>query len=348
MPADGATLADGGVGADENVSLDGGPRPDGDRADDSGLGAESDRSRELDRARDLGTLDMEVARDGHVGNLLEFPALGLPEGPRAPDVRPVAPGEPAPEGLSLGEEAREEVPGEVVLPTMGDVVKDLRVTDVHAHAREVREDLPRPGLFLEPLDVVVHVHLGDAELARVVDGDEPDGDDALPEGMGPVELEEVHVGDVVSADDEEPAPLEVPLGVLHRACGPELGLFPDVPDVRPEEGAVTESLLDDLPQVPQGEDHLGEPQIGKVGDQVGDGRDIDNGNAGFRPLEGEGTEPGPLAPAHDADLHRGVSVQEVIKGAWWNLPFGASGDPGREADAIRAGGGTGGSRPREA
>ena len=68
----------------------------------------------LDRSLDLRPVHGEVADDVREFDILQFPPLCLPEGVRAADIGPVAPGKPAFQGMALPHQIGEEVAGEII------------------------------------------------------------------------------------------------------------------------------------------------------------------------------------------------------------------------------------------
>lgn len=100
VPED-AFLPDARVGADQHVVADGRAGGNRHRADDPRVLPERDRTAELDRSLDLSPVHGEVPDDIGKINPLEFPPLRLPQGMRAPDIRPVPPGQPAFEGMAF-------------------------------------------------------------------------------------------------------------------------------------------------------------------------------------------------------------------------------------------------------
>ncbi len=136
------------------------------------------------------------------------------------DVLPVALRDGPAQRLGRRPAAGEDVAGEVDGPAGLDVVEDPGVEDVDARVDGVAEDLAPRRLLEEALDRAVLARDDDAELERVVDLDEPDRGHRAPVVVEGHDLGEIHVGDDVAGDDEEPL-VEQLLGVADRAGGAE-------------------------------------------------------------------------------------------------------------------------------
>ena len=128
---DTALVTDARVRPDQDIVADCRTLPDGHRADNFRVSAQRDRFSELHGSLDLGAVARQVADDIGECNVLQFPAFGLAEGMGAPDIGPVAPCKPAPDGISVLHQGREKVAGKIIFCARRDMVKDPGVADVH-------------------------------------------------------------------------------------------------------------------------------------------------------------------------------------------------------------------------
>ena len=162
-------VAEHGVLAQPGARLDAAVVADDRRAHDGGIGVDLGALPEPDPLGDAEARDVDL--DLAVEDVLVGPDVGV----EGADVLPVALGHAAEERLAVVEERREDLAGEVDGPVGRDVVEDLGLEHEDAGVDGVAEHLAPGGLLEEPLDRAVVAGDDDAELERVVDGDQPDG-----------------------------------------------------------------------------------------------------------------------------------------------------------------------------
>ena len=217
-------------------------------------------------------------------------------------VGPIALGDVAVEGLALREELREEVPAEVEARPDRVAPEDARLDDVDAGIDGVREDLA-PGRLLEELrDAAALVRDDDAVLERVGHAVERERDRRALRLVERDHLREVDVGERVAGDDEERVTERV-ADLAHRAAGAERRLLDAVAEPEAHAAAIAVGVLDHGGEVLEGHVRLGDAAAREQVEDVPEAGLIDDGDHRLRAVDGERSEPTPLAPGHDDGEH---------------------------------------------
>ena len=202
-------------------------RADRCRRRDPAVVADVRRAFDLAEVGDLDALaEPDVAaqaksRNREADALLQRVEVRLPVLVEVADVLPVAVQHVAVQRPAHLEQQREQLLREVVRTVGGNVPEHLGLEHVDARVDRVGEHLAPRGLLEEPLDAAVLVGHDDAELERVVDGDEADRGRRALLAVEAHQRAEVDVAERVARDDEERVVELVPgeEDRAGRACG---------------------------------------------------------------------------------------------------------------------------------
>ena len=80
-------------------------------------------------------------------------------------------------------------------------------------------------------------------------------------------------------------------------------------DIDAEAGAIAQVLLDDVSEVLQGNDDLGDAVAFEQLDDVDDGRPVNHRDHRLGSSDGEGAQAGAFTACHDNSLHREASLR---------------------------------------
>src|SRR3989442_966963 len=232
---------------------------------------------------------------------------GFPEVVWTPDVHPHAIDPGSVQRQAFGEELREQVLREVELLVHRDELKDLRLEDVDARVREVREGLLLPRLLLELLDAALRVETDDPELGRVLDVGQGDRHDAAFPLVEIVQRLEVDVAQDVAHRDEERV-VDEHADPAHGARGARRVLLEAVDDRRVVVEAVADRFDQGVRQVRGRHDDLMEPGRREGAQHVVDARPPRDRDERLRSLVRQRFQAGPFAAREDDRLHRPIST----------------------------------------
>jgi hypothetical protein len=113
---------------------------------------------------------------------------------------------------------------------------------------------------------------------------------------------QVHVGEDVAVEDHRRA-VQLSFGVLDRSAGAQRRLLDRVADAPAQGGAVAEDGLHALGAVGDREDDLRDAHRGQQVELVGEERPVHHRHHRLGRGQGEGPEPGALAPGQDDGFH---------------------------------------------
>src|SRR5665648_282917 len=211
---------------------------------------------EVDALADEDAVLQLDAGDAGLDLAVQEVAVGREVLGQAADVLPVALGDVAVQRRAHLEELGEQVLAEVEGFVGRDVIEHLRLEHVDARVDRVAEHLAPSGFLEETLDAAFVVDHHDAELERVLDALECDGDHGAALLVKGDDLAEVEVGEGVAADDDEGVVPEMVLGQLDAAGGAGRRLLDGVLHAHAEGGAVAEVVADDLGKEHERDDGL--------------------------------------------------------------------------------------------
>ncbi|MNX78966.1 hypothetical protein D3C86_1105790 [compost metagenome] len=244
----------------------------------------------------VGHVDLDLALEDVV---VRF-AVGL----EVAHVLPVAARDVPVHGVVAAQQEGEEVLGEVHFLLGLEQAQDLGLEDVGAGVDGVGEDLAGAGLLEEALDAALFVGDDDAELERVLDPVQEQGREGLLLLVVGDRRRQVDVGKAVARDHQEGV-VQVLLDGLDRPRRAEGHLLLDrVGDVDPEVAAVPEVVLDDLRQVVEGDEDVGDPMpLEEVDDVLRHGA-VQHRDHGLGNVAGERAQAGTGTAGHQNSLHR--------------------------------------------
>src|SRR6058998_3557013 len=232
---------------------------------------------------------------------------GFPEVVWTPDVHPHAIDPGSVQRQAFGEELREQVLREVELLVHRDELEDLRLEDVDARVREVREGLLLPRLLLELLDAALRVETDDPELGRVLDVGQGDRHDAAFPLVEIVQRLEVDVAQNVAHRDEERV-VDEHADPAHGARGARRVLLEAVHDRRVVVEAVADRFDQGVRQVRGRHDNLVEPGPCEGAQHVIDARPSRDRDERLRSLVRQRFQARAFAAREDDRLHRPIST----------------------------------------
>ena len=298
-----------GVVLDDHVVAEHGVLADAGRVGDLGVVADVGRPAdvldgvEVDALADENAMLQLDAGDARRDLAIQEVAVGREVLGQAADVLPVALGDEAVERRAHLEELGKQVLAEVVLLVGRDVIEDLRLEHVDAGVDGVAEHLAPGGLLEEAFDAALLVDHHDAELERVLDALEGDGDHGAALLVKGEDLTEVEVGEGVATDDDEGVVAEMVLSQLDAAGGARRRLLDGVLHVHAEEGAVAEVVADDLGQEHEGDDRLVEAVLREELDDVLHAGLAAQGHHRLGLVARERPQAGAFAAGHDDCTH---------------------------------------------
>ena len=216
----------------------------------------------------------------------------------------------------------------------GHVVEDLPLHHVDPGVDRVAEDLAPAGLLQEALDAAVLAGDDDSEVQGVLDPLQGDRDRRAVLLVELDQLGQVHVGERVPGQDQEPV-VQQRLGVLDAPGRPQRLLLGHVGERHAQVGPVPEVVPDDARQELHGGHDLGDAVPSSQRQDVLHHGLADDGQHRLGLVAGERAKPGALSPRHDNGLHGRVII-----------PSGRRGPSGRPASTARRRRSRGRSRPR--
>ena len=118
-----------------------------------------------------------------------------------------------------------------------------------------------------------------------------------------IELKNVEIGHVISADYKERSIVEVLFSIFDRPCCSEFDLFGNIGDCRTIKRSVTKCFLNFITEISDGDDNVGKSKIGKVCNQMGNRRTVYYWDTRLWPLKCQRAKTRSLAAAHNAGFH---------------------------------------------
>src|SRR5581483_7058345 len=207
-------------------------------------------------------------------------------------VLPVGGGQVAVERETLFQQQREHLLAEQIEDAARDQLEDLRLEHIDARVGRIGKDDLAFRFLQKARDAAVLVHQDDTVLAGVVHQGEGDGRQRVLVFVRANEARQVHVGQVVAADDDERVVPEKIFDALDAS-----GIAPQPVLMRPVDfdapsGAVAKIVFDLIAEVVQVHHDLVEAVPLQQLHQILHDRAIDDGNERFGNVAGQRVEAG--------------------------------------------------------
>ena len=192
----------------------------------------------------------------------------------------------------------------------------LGLHDVDARVHGVREDLTPGRLLQEPLDPAAVVGDHDAELERVGNRFQRDGDHRLAFAVERDERGEVDVGQRIATDHDERLAGECFLGVLDAARGAQRRLLGRVRQFHAELFAVAEVVTDQRGEELHSDHGFGDAVLTQQTEDVSHDRLVDDRQQRLGLIRRHRAQSRALAPGHHDGPHETTFRAPIRRLIW--------------------------------